>query len=175
MNGSLFDDFITQARTDRYNIMWSLVAHEKENSTSSDDESSLGERNVPKKLPTDTLKSLSAILKLIDEWLLMFPENYDAKCEAYKTAMGQLFKTISVTSNNLLTQKQRYTKTIENIGGQWFIKKHAKGIPPLKINTLGKKAQQKHDEIKSKLYDANRWWNDCKFQLHWHMLEWVTN
>ena len=91
MNGSLFDDFITQARTDRYNIMWSLVAHEKENSTSSDDESSLGERNVPKKLPTDTLKSLSAILKLIDEWLLMFPENYDAKCEAYKTAMGQLF------------------------------------------------------------------------------------
>ena len=40
MNGSLFEDFITQARTDRYNIMWSLVAHEKESSTSSDDESS---------------------------------------------------------------------------------------------------------------------------------------
>ena len=104
----------------------------------------------------------------------MFPENYDAKCEAYKTAMGHLFKNISVTNNNLLTQKQRYTKTIENIGGQWFIKKHAKGIPPLKINTLGKKAQQKHDEIKSKLYDANRWWNDWKFQLHWHMLQWVS-
>ena len=38
MNGSLFEDFITPARTDRYNIMWSLVSHEKENSTSSDDE-----------------------------------------------------------------------------------------------------------------------------------------
>ena len=118
INGSLFEDFITQARTDRYNIMWSLVAHEKENSTSSDDESSLGERNVPKKLPTDTLKSLSATLKYIDEWILMFPENYDAKCEAYKTAMGHLFKNISVTNNNLLTQKQRYTKTIEDISGQ---------------------------------------------------------
>ena len=125
-------------------------------------------------MTTDTLKSLSATLKFIDEWILMFPENYDARCEAYKTAMGQLFKNISVTNNNLLTQKQRYTKTIEDISGQWFIEKHAKGIPPLKRNTLGTKTQQKYDEIKSKLYDDNRWWNDWKFQLHWHMLEWVS-
>ena len=24
-----------------------------------------------------------------------------------------------------------------------------------------------------KLYEANKWWNDWKFQLHWHKLEWV--
>ena len=27
--GSMFEDFITHARTDRYNIMYSLVAHDK--------------------------------------------------------------------------------------------------------------------------------------------------
>ena len=24
-----------------------------------------------------------------------------------------------------------------------------------------------------KLYEASRWWNDSKFQLHWNNLEWV--
>ena len=24
-----------------------------------------------------------------------------------------------------------------------------------------------------KLYEANTWWNDWKFQLHWHKIEWV--
>ena len=24
-----------------------------------------------------------------------------------------------------------------------------------------------------KLYEANKWWDDRKFQLHWHKLEWV--
>ena len=28
--------------------------------------------------------------------------------------------------------------------------------------------------MKKKLYEANRWWNDWKFQLHWHKLEWVN-
>ena len=73
----------------------------------------------------------------------MFPENYDAICEAYKTAMGHLFKNISVTNNNLLTQKQRYTRTIEDTSGQWFIEKNAKGIPPLERNTLGKKPNKR--------------------------------
>ena len=29
LHGSRFDDFITQARTDRYNLMCSLVAHDR--------------------------------------------------------------------------------------------------------------------------------------------------
>ena len=29
LRGSMYDDFITQARTDRYNLMFSLVAHDK--------------------------------------------------------------------------------------------------------------------------------------------------
>ena len=29
------------------------------------------------------------------------------------------------------------------------------------------------DEIQKNLYEANRWWNDWKFQLHWNKIEWV--
>ena len=29
------------------------------------------------------------------------------------------------------------------------------------------------DLIKNKRFQSNRWWNDCKCQLHWNMLEWV--
>ena len=52
--------------------------------------------------------------------------------------------------------------------------KFSKGIPPLKISKLSKKSQEKEDEIKKKLYEANKWWNDWKFKLHWNNLEWVN-
>ena len=43
--------------------------------------------------------------------------------------------------------------------------KSAKGLPPLRRSTLRKKVQDKEVEIK-KLYEANKWWNDRKLQLH---------
>ena len=52
------------------------------------------------------------------------------------------------------------------IGGGWYMEKSAKGLPPLSRSKLIKKAQDKEDEIKKKLYQANKWWNDWKFQLH---------
>ena len=51
--------------------------------------------------------------------------------------------------------------------------KSARGLPPLKITKLRKKAQERQDYIQKKLYEANRWWNDWKFQLHWNKIEWV--
>ena len=30
-------------------------------------------------------------------------------------------------------------------------------------------------KYKKQLYEANKWWNDWRFQLHWHTLEWVDN
>ena len=60
-----------------------------------------------------------------------------------------------------------------DIGGGWYLKKCARGLPPLKRTKLSKKAQDRHDIIKKKLYESNRWCNDWEFQLHWNMLEWV--
>ena len=39
---------------------------------------------------------------------------------------------------------------------------------------IGKKAQEKDDEITKKLYEANRHWNDWILQLDWNKLEWIN-
>ena len=51
--------------------------------------------------------------------------------------------------------------------------KSARGLPQLKRTKLSKKSQERQDVIKNKLYEANRWWNDRRFQLNWNKLEWV--
>ena len=47
-HGSLFEYFITHARTDRYNIMYYLVAHDKKLPAHKNDESSIGDRLITK-------------------------------------------------------------------------------------------------------------------------------
>ena len=46
-----------------------------------------------------------------------------------------------------------------------------KGLSPLRKQNISKKAQGKYDEIKKKLYTADRNWNYWKFQLHWNKIE----
>ena len=53
------------------------------------------------------------------------------------------------------------------------MEKITKGLPPLRRPKLSKKSQEKEDE-KKKLYEANRYFNDWKFQLHRNKLEWVN-
>ena len=60
------------------------------------------------------------------------------------------------------------------IGGGWYMGKSSKGIPPLRISKISKKAQDKEDKIRKKLYEANKWQNYWKSQLHWYNLEWVN-
>ena len=51
-NGSMLEDFITHARTDRYNIMCYLVAQNKIQPYYEDDKSSIGDRSIPKDTTT---------------------------------------------------------------------------------------------------------------------------
>ena len=44
LHGIKFEDFITHSRTDLYNIMCSLVAHDRLEPDYKDDESSIGDR-----------------------------------------------------------------------------------------------------------------------------------
>ena len=60
-----------------------------------------------------------------------------------------------------------------DIGGGWYMEKSSKGLPLLNRSKLSKKPQEKQDDIKKKLYEDNKWWNDWKFQLHWNKREWV--
>ena len=47
-------------------------------------------------------------------------------------------------------------------------------LPPLKKRRLSKKPQKEEDEINIKLTEANQYWNDWKFQIHWNKIEWVN-
>ena len=97
----MFDDFITQARTDRYNIMCSLVAHDKMKTDYEDDESSLGYRSLPKYSTPKSLTALGDTLNFIDIWLKLFLDNDSAKCDAYVNAIKQMFKQIPLPMKKL--------------------------------------------------------------------------
>ena len=69
LHGINFEDFVTQARTDRYNIKCSLVAHYRLEPYYKDDESSIGDRVIPNDTTIKTLDSLGATFNFIDIWL----------------------------------------------------------------------------------------------------------
>ena len=92
--GTNFEGFITQARTDRYNIMCSLVAHDRMQENKTDDESSIGDRLIPNDATVKALKSLGANFNFIDIWHHNFREKYFARSESYRVAMVKMFKTI---------------------------------------------------------------------------------
>ena len=64
--GSLFECLITHARTDRYNLMCSLVPHGKKQLAYEDQESSIVDRLIPKHATTESLEALGATLNFID-------------------------------------------------------------------------------------------------------------
>ena len=84
-----------------------------------------------------------------------------------------MLKQIPQNVEKALTSGEKNQKLMTDIGGGWYMKKCEKGLPPLKITKLIKKAQNRHDLIKTKLNEYNRWWNDWEFQLYWYKLEWV--
>ena len=85
--GTTFEGFIKQDRTDRYNIMCSLVAHDRLQENEQDYESSIGDREIPKYATVKALNSLGATFNFIDIWLHNFRHNYFARSESYTVAM----------------------------------------------------------------------------------------
>ena len=57
--------------------------------------------------------------------------------------MVEMFKTIPQNVEKPLTSGEKNQKFITDIGGGWYLEKFAKGLPPLKITKLSKKAQKR--------------------------------
>ena len=87
LHGSLFEDIIIHARTDRYNLMCSLVAHDKKLPAYEINESSIIGRLIPKNVTTEALEALGATLNFIDIWLKLLEDNYDYRRVSYITSM----------------------------------------------------------------------------------------
>ena len=113
----MFEEFITHARTDRYNLICYLVAHDKIQPAYEYDESSIGDRSIPKDATTKALKALGDTLNFIDIWIKLFLYNNDARQEAYINAMKDMFKQIPQTMIKALTPKQKFQKLMTDIGG----------------------------------------------------------
>ena len=102
-----FEDFITQARIYPYNIMCYLVAHDRTQDDKQDDESSIGDRVIPKDATVKALKLLGATFNFIDIWLHNFGDNNFARSESYRVAMVEMFKTIPQNVEKPLTTREK--------------------------------------------------------------------
>ena len=107
---SRFEDFITQARTDRYNLMCSLVDHDRLKLDYKDDESSIGDRSIPDDATIKTLEEFGATINFIDIWLKLLREHFNARRDAYLNAMKVMFRKIPQTIKIALTPKQKIPK-----------------------------------------------------------------
>ena len=119
--GTTFEGFITQARTYRYNIICSLVAHDRMQDNKKDDESIIGDKVIPNDATVKALKSLGATFNFIGIWLHNFLENYFAQSESYRVAMVKMFKTIPQNVEKPLTSREKNQKLITDIGGGWYL------------------------------------------------------
>ena len=70
LHGKMFEDFIRHARTDRYHLVCSIIAHDKKQTSYEDEEIIIGDRQTPKNATTESLEALGAALKFIDLLLL---------------------------------------------------------------------------------------------------------
>ena len=110
LHGSRFEDFITQARTDRYNLMCYLVAHNILQLHYKDDEISTGDREISDDATIKSSEVLGATIKFFDIWLRFLREKFDARCEAYINAMKVMLMQIPQTVKISRTPKQKKSK-----------------------------------------------------------------
>ena len=125
--GTTFEVFITQARTDIYNIICSLFAHDRMQDNKQDYESNVSDRVIPNDATVKELKSLGATFNFIDIWLHNFCDNYFDRSESYRVAMVEMFKTIPQNVENPLTPREKTQKLITDIGDGWFWKNVSRG------------------------------------------------
>ena len=89
---SRFEDFITQARTDRYNLMCYLVDHDRLQLDYKDNESSIGYREIPDDATIKTLEALGDTTNFIEIWLKLLREIFNARYEVYINALKVMFR-----------------------------------------------------------------------------------
>ena len=123
LHGSIFEDFKTHARTDRYDLVCSLITHDKIQQNDENYEISIGDRSITKDATTKALKALYTTLNFIDIWLKLFLDNYDARCDAYVNNMKEMFKQIPLTISKALTSKKKFQKLMTDISGGWYMEK----------------------------------------------------
>ena len=93
IHGNLLEGFIINARTDRYNIIFFIDAHEKKYLSERDDGSSGGGYPLPSNSTTEALYLLSATIDFIDCCLKVLEHNLLERFHMYIFAMIFFWKS----------------------------------------------------------------------------------
>ena len=72
----VFEDFIKNTKTNRYILMYSIIAHDKQQPTYVDDERNGGGRPIPNNTTIESLEELVTTLNFIYFWINLFHHNY---------------------------------------------------------------------------------------------------
>ena len=100
LRGKLFEGFIRNARTDRYNIMCSIDANEKEHQAYSRDGSSGGGCQLPKHSTTEALELLGETIYFIGCCIKALGNNFTERYNLFIHNMELLFQKINVEIPN---------------------------------------------------------------------------
>ena len=92
----MFEEFIINARNDRYNIICSIDAHEKDKLSYFYYVRSGGGNLLPSNSTTESLVSLIATINLIGCRLQDLEHNFLERCNMYFFAMRNMFQKIPV-------------------------------------------------------------------------------
>ena len=106
LHGILFEDFITNARIDRYNFMFYFFAQEKKEPDYEDNENNILDRLIPKHVTKVALKAVGTTYNFIGIWLKIMDNNYYARGEAHSTPMKDMFKITTMMKKTLI-QRQK--------------------------------------------------------------------
>ena len=66
----------------------------------------------------------------------------------YINSMKEMFMQIPQTMIKSLTPKQKFQNLMTDIGGEWYMEKCAKGLPPLRIPQLSKNHKRNRFKFK---------------------------
>ena len=106
----MFECFIKNTRTDKYNLICSIFSHDKQQPTYVDGESSGLDRPIPKNETTEALKSLVYTLSFIDCWSKLFHHNYEERYMMYLEAIKKSFKKVPTMKSKPLSHDKKNQK-----------------------------------------------------------------
>ena len=119
LRGKLFEEFIRNARTDRYNIMSSIDVREKYHPSSCDDGSSGGGCPPPSNSTTEALVLLGATIYFIGCWIKPLEHNVIEHLNMYVFNMNIFFRKSQLNFLNNPVQGEnanRYYMLLEVVG-----------------------------------------------------------
>ena len=91
---------------------------------------------------------MGATFKFIKFWLIFLEENYGTRRVAFSTVMKELFKTIPTTITKPLSPRNKFLKSMKEIGGGWYLENITEGMPPISISKLSKNHKRRRINLK---------------------------